>query len=133
LEKKEPEPIDFKEKFEDTAITNIQELVEKQRRERELEMNTFAAPSEFLTKTSVTTPSPAHLATQQQHQQQPSNITIEPTTHPTEPIVAAIPEYFSQITKQLNDIQDAIFTMKNDLELLKNTQKQDVSAETPDL
>lgn len=54
FENKKPDPIDFSEKFDDDVITNMNELIENQRKMRELELQQFAPkPIESLQNSKV--------------------------------------------------------------------------------
>jgi hypothetical protein len=113
LERKDPKPIDFKEKFEDTAIQNMEELVEKQKRERELEMNLFPAPTDLLLTTNnfpaKITESPQETVPLPMKQDAPQNIQYEIINE--NPVMDIMKEF----TKQLNEMQESILSMKQDL------------------
>jgi hypothetical protein len=71
LEKKEPPTVDFTEKFEDGAIMNMEELIEKHKREREIEMTKYASTTLVMPPTNiVSNPVPAIQQSEQQQQQQ---------------------------------------------------------------
>ena len=121
VEKKEPEAIDFKEKFEDTAIKNMEELVEKHRRERELEMSAFTTQAGVGVVPNVAPQTQAQPQIQEPPQQ---NIRYEiadierqpPQTdpRPEQPVNEGI-FILKEFAKQLNDIHETIVSMKKDM------------------
>jgi hypothetical protein len=52
-----PKPIDFTEKFDDEAITNMEELIQRHKQSREKDLQLFGAPSQ--TSTTALPPVPA--------------------------------------------------------------------------
>jgi len=111
LEKKEPEPLDFKEKIEDTAIKNMEELVEKHKRERELEIQVFPAPTDVLlttyNSTSKVTDTPQELVSSINKQEpEPIQIKQNPSENIQYEIINENPvmDIMKEFTQQLNEI-----------------------------
>jgi hypothetical protein len=130
LEKKEPEQIDFKEKIEDTAIKNMEELVEKQKRERELEIQVFPAPTDVLlttyNSTSKVTDTPQELVSSINKQElEPIQIKQNPPENIQYEIINETPvmDIMKEFTKQLNEMKETIHSMKQDLEFVVNEIK----------
>ena len=130
LEKKDPEPVDFKEKIEDTAIKNMEELVEKHKRERELEMNSFPASTDILlttyNSTSKVTDTPQELISSINKQEpDPIQIKENPPENIQYEIVNENPvmDIIKEFTQQLNEMKETIHSMKQDLENVINEIK----------
>jgi len=126
LEKKDPQPIDFKEKIEDTAIQNMEELVERHKRERELEMNSFPVSTELLTThnspAKVTEPPQELVSQKKQPEPEPEPLPIKQDTPQNiqyeiineNPLMDTMKEF----TKQLNEMQETVLSMKQELALV---------------
>lgn len=127
VEKKEPEAIDFKEKFEDTAIKNMDELVEKHRRERELEMNAFTSQVGASVVPNVAPPQPQKQEPPQQNIHYEVTSVNTPTTtrsdtRPNEDLLI-----LKEFAKQLTEIQETIVSMKKDMTHIMSVLSSDTT------
>ena len=109
-----PNPIDFTEKFDDEAITNMEELIQRHKQTREKDLQLFGAPSQ--TSTSALPPVPA--ATTDKRVRFNTDTTVTSI-----PVLSSNTEY-TEILKKIENMDKKIENMDKKMEELYSFIKQ---------
>ena len=122
LDKSKPAALDFREKEKDVAISNMEELIQKQIQERNAYMNLHPLPSQSMQPaTNVLSPTPPPSVPLVKPAVQPENIQLVPESTSNAPLVKSADDITSkQLLDLLTEQKSEISSLKTMILALSN-------------